>query len=109
MSLLQKDAAQSADVIEVSFEFRKHRFVYHEQGNAFEKLRYPVREPFSYYLKASGYGSADKVATAVQQWGLNKFEVPVPPFSELLKEQMLAPFFCFQVFCVALWCIDEYW
>jgi hypothetical protein len=38
-------------------------------------LRFPVHEPFEYYLKASGYGTADKVAAAAQQWGLNQFEV----------------------------------
>ncbi len=47
--------------------------------------------------------------TATDRWGPNKFEVPLPQFGLLLQEQLLAPFFCFQVFCVGLWALDEYW
>ena len=68
-----------------------------------------LQETFAHYTKSTGHGTDNKVLAALNRWGPNKFEVPIPQFTSLLGEQLLAPFFCFQVFCVGLWALDEYW
>jgi cation-transporting ATPase 13A1 len=47
----------------------------------------------------TGHGTEHKALAAHDKYGLNKFEVPLPPFGELLKEHLIAPFFVFQVTC----------
>ncbi len=51
-------------------------------------------------------GDIDRVQ---QNYGDNTFDIPVPTFTELWKEHAVAPFFVFQMFCVGLWLLDDYW
>ncbi|XP_050205184.1 probable manganese-transporting ATPase PDR2 [Mercurialis annua] len=97
------------DVEEIYFDFRKQHFIYSKEKKTFCKLPYPTKETFGYYLKCSGHGSDAKVAVATEKWGRNAFDYPQPTFQKLMKEHCMEPFFVFQVFCVGLWCLDEYW
>ena len=94
----------------VEFVFRKLRFgLWDDAQQTFTKLKYPTKKTFGEYRKSVGFESEADVGDTMSRYGPNKFEVPIPSFFELLQEQLLAPFFCFQMFCVALWAIDEYW
>ncbi|KAL6511787.1 putative manganese-transporting ATPase pdr2 [Orobanche gracilis] len=97
------------DMEEIYFDFRKQRFIYSNEKNTFCKLPYPSKETIGYYLKSTGYGTEAKFLAATEKWGRNVFEYPQPTFRRLMKEQIMEPFFVFQVFCVGLWCLDEYW
>ncbi|KAJ9135114.1 hypothetical protein P3X46_032333 [Hevea brasiliensis] len=94
---------------EIYFDFRKQRFIYSKEEETFCKLPYPTKETFGNYLKITGHGSEGKVVAATEKWGRNVFEYPQPTFQKLMKEHCMEPFFVFQVFCVGLWCLDEYW
>lgn len=90
------------------FEAGRARFVFDAATLSFRPLRYPDTHPFGAYRSSRGLAPGD-AAAALAAYGPNATPVPVPAFGQLLKQQLVAPFFVFQVFCVGLWCLDEYW
>ncbi|KAL4341164.1 hypothetical protein GQ457_08G008680 [Hibiscus cannabinus] len=90
------------------FDFRKQCFIYSKEEDTFCKLPYPTKETFGYYLKCTGHGLMLKFLLQLKN-GDEIFEYPQPTFQKLMKEHCMEPFFVFQVFCVGLWCLDEYW
>ncbi|KAI9649910.1 putative cation-transporting ATPase 1 [Ciborinia camelliae] len=97
----------------VSFLFQKRRFLYDASKNSFAPLTYSIDlEPkplLETYQKSRGIDSASELSRIHQHYGDNTFDIPVPTFSELFKEHAVAPFFVFQIFCVGLWMLDDYW
>lgn len=62
-----------------------------------------------FFTKSKGLQTDDSIKAAVEKYGTNRFDIPIPSFQELFKEHLVAPFFVFQLFCVALWFLDDMW
>lgn len=97
----------------ISFLFQKRRFLYNDANKSFAPLSYPLdAEPKPYlqtFQQSRGITSPAEIQKAQQYYGDNSFDIPVPTFTELFQEHAVAPFFVFQIFCVGLWMLDEYW
>ncbi|KAI8149877.1 hypothetical protein BJV82DRAFT_585075 [Fennellomyces sp. T-0311] len=96
---------------DIYFFFQQNKFIYNEDKKQFEKLVYPsdLCPPVSTYQSVKGLETAEQIEMTKEIFGPNRFEIPVPKFMDLFKEHAVAPFFVFQIFCVGLWCLDEYW
>ena len=75
----------------------------------FHRVRFPVQLPISFYGTWKGHSSLESIVQCQRLYGANATKLDIPTFGELLGEQVVAPFFLFQMFCVALWSLDEYW
>lgn len=113
------------------FLFQRQKFIWDEQNSRFKLLPFPDNQQLAQYRQHRGLSSQD-VETLTTLYGPNecacfllssplplshvlccvcvcRFDIPLPSFATLFKEHATAPFFVFQVLCVGLWCLDEYW
>ncbi|GAO13414.1 uncharacterized protein UV8b_00601 [Ustilaginoidea virens] len=99
--------------VNTSFLFQKRRFLFDTTTRSFSTLQYDIdNEPkptVGHFQSSRGLEKQSDISRIEQHYGTNTFDIPVPTFTELFKEHAVAPFFVFQIFCVGLWLLDEYW
>ncbi|XP_064615938.1 endoplasmic reticulum transmembrane helix translocase-like [Liolophura sinensis] len=95
---------------ELWFLFQKTRYKFDfEEKKQFVPLEFPVDLKIQTYMEWKGFQEESDIKAAEKKFGKNVMQLDIPLFAELFKERATAPFFVFQVFCVGLWCLDEYW
>jgi hypothetical protein len=72
------------------------------------KLRYPSSRPAGEYLSTRGL-EGGAIAAVGDTFGANKLAIPVPSFWTVYQQHLTSPVCTFQVLCVLLWMLDEYW
>jgi hypothetical protein len=110
--IVKLNKGTGADSSKYSFSFQKDTYVLSSSTSppTFARLPYPCssRPSISTFLSPTGLISS-QLPGLRNLYGDNELHIPIPSFTELFAEQATAPFFVFQVFCVTLWCLDEYW
>jgi hypothetical protein len=99
------------DITTYTFSYQRDTYTVSSTSPlTFARLPYPSsgRPTISTFMTPTGLPSTQLTAL-FSLYGGNEFNIPIPSFTELFSEHATAPFFVFQIFCVALWCLDEYW
>lgn len=93
----------------MTFEYHRRRYIYDSDSATWSKVRCRTDIPLTFLGTWNGFESDHHLISGQIRYGSNAFSVKQPTFGELYKAQLLNPFTVFQLFCVILWMLDEYW
>lgn len=93
----------------LAFEYHRRRYVYDADTGVWSKIRCSTSMPTAFFPSWAGFTAPGQVTASQIRFGTNVFDVRQPTFKELYKAQLLSPFTVFQLFCVVLWMLDDYW
>jgi len=93
----------------MAFEYHRRRYVYDSGSSEWLKIRCGTDFGKEFLETWTGFDSDMHIVSGEIRYGPNAFSVKQPTFTELYKAQLLSPFTVFQIFCVILWMLDDYW
>ena len=93
----------------MTLEYHRRRYVFDAEQGAWTKIRCRTDLPLSMLSDWEGLLSDHQIIAGEIRYGPNTFQVKQPTFREMYKAQLLSPFTVFQLFCVILWMLDDYW
>ena len=93
----------------ITFEYHRRRYYLDLDSQTFIKIRCNTTMDTTFFKSWNGISSTTSLNIGNIRFGPNKFEVRQPTFMKLYKAQLLSPFTVFQLFCVVLWMLDDYW
>jgi cation-transporting ATPase 13A3/4/5 len=91
------------------FEYRFVRFILNPATNSFQELR--LWQDFRWSNLSSCHSglSSQEYTERLQLFGPNVIEIPKKSIPKLLFDEILNPFYCFQIFSIILWCCEDYY
>ncbi len=93
----------------LTFTYHRRRYVYNQSTSTWIKIRCQTNMETTFFNSWNGFTNFDQITASQVRFGQNVFQVKQPTFSEMYKAQLLSPFTVFQLFCVVLWMLDDYW
>lgn len=101
------------------FDFQQVRFVMAKRAAddsskptetfQFYPIGFPGGRELEWYCSQKGVQGRQAAGPRRARYGRNELPMPAPTFVAMFQEHALSPFFVFQIFCVILWMLDDYW
>ncbi|XP_050051478.1 polyamine-transporting ATPase 13A3 [Dermacentor andersoni] len=93
----------------VYFENKKIRYIWDDELKAFARLRgFDKNVPCSYFHQQKGLSLQEQVVRRVL-FGDNVINVQIQSVFRILFQEVLEPFYVFQVFSIIIWFSDDYY
>jgi hypothetical protein len=95
------------------FDYMCRRYKYNGETGEFTKVEFNMKKSFrTIYQEFNPQGRGYDRSNAEESFALhgsNSLSVPVPNYLQLFIDEVLHPFYAFQVFTCGIWYWDDYW